>query len=212
MESNVFVVVTITDIASARVVALGRIPFEKAWLHQKECVRKRAADEIDDTILLCEHEPVYTFGRNFKQPLPEELPFPVYQIERGGKGTYHGPGQLMIYPIVKLQMPKILAFVRGLEQFVMDLSAEFGLQGRRRDGATGVWVGERKLASIGIAVTRGVTYHGAALNVNPNLSHFAAISPCGYAPEIMTSMSMELNREVSIHDVIEICTRKAFST
>lgn len=191
----------------ARLLDLGRISFEDAWSYQKDCVRKRAAGEIEDTILVCEHGPVYTFGRNFKQQLPVGLPFPVYQIERGGQGTYHGPGQLMIYPIVKLQMPKILAFIRSLEQFVMDLAAQFGVPSHRRDGATGVWVGERKLASIGIAVTRSVTYHGAALNVNPDLSHFAAIQPCGYDSSVMTSLSAELDQKITVQDVMPVILR-----
>lgn len=193
---------------SCEILDLGRIDFKAAWALQLEHVAKRARNEIEDTLLLCEHAPVYTFGRSVKE-IPIALPFPAYGIERGGKGTYHGPGQLVIYPIVKLPGPIVLKFIRKLEGWTIDLLAGFGLDSGRRIGETGVWTGkpdhgvcpQLKIASIGIAVKHWVTYHGVALNVNPDLEHFRAIQPCGYEPETMTSLKRELGREITVDEV-----------
>ena len=181
-------------------IDLGRIPYEEAWALQLELAERRAAGAIPDTLLACEHDPVYTFGRNYKSPLPP-LPFPAYKIERGGKGTYHGPGQLVLYPICKLEPKGILPFVRAQEAFAIGLLKSFGVEGETRAGETGVWIGRRKIGSIGIAVKRWVSFHGLAINVDPDLSHFAAIEPCGYSPEVMTSLAAELGRKIGVEEV-----------
>ncbi len=185
------------------IIDSGFISFEKAWGWQIDLVEKRRREEIPNTLILCEHEPVYTIGRNFKEKAPDSLPFPVFRIERGGKITYHGPGQLVLYPIWKLQPKKILPFIRSIEQSLINLLALFDLKAEARKGETGVWVGRKKIASIGIAVKHWVAFHGAALNINPELSNFFFIQPCGYPPDTMTSLSQELGKKISIAEVKE---------
>ena len=180
---------------------------------QQELVEKRVAGEIPDTVLLLEHEPVITRGRGLQftgEPRPRHMPAPVglpSQIafadsERGGDLTYHGPGQLVIYPIVKLDGSSewaphhdITSFLRRWEQMLIDVLAELGLKAESRENATGVWVGSQKLVSIGIAVRKWVTWHGLAINVVNDLSPFSLISPCGYSPEVMTNLKMLLPAE-----------------
>lgn len=194
------------------------MPYRAAWALQKELVAARLAGEAPDTLLLVEHEPVITVGRGAKgsylasgvwrvppQPgdsadacfvaLPGGARAEVIDVERGGQATYHGPGQLVAYPIVHLREGRrdLHAFLRALEQAVIDTLAELGLAAGRKPGATGVWIdGERKICSIGVAASRWVTYHGLALNVDPDLSHFAAINPCGFDATVMTSLAREL--------------------
>jgi lipoyl(octanoyl) transferase len=175
---------------------LGRMPYRECWALQKELVEARRAGAAPDTLLLVEHDPVITVGRGTKgEFLARGAPlFEVIEVERGGQATYHGPGQLVAYPIVKLAEGRrdLHAWMRALEQAVIDTLAESGLRAGRRDGATGVWIdGQRKICSIGVAASRWVTYHGLALNVNPDLSHFAAINPCGFEAAVMTSVATE---------------------
>lgn len=143
----------------------------------------------DDVLLMGEHERVVTLGRATPLPWPR-LSIPVVAVERGGQATWHGPGQLVLYPIVSLANLGIGVrdHLRALEAAVIATLARFGIAGERRDGATGAWVGERKVASIGVAVRRHVTWHGLALNVAPDLADFALIEPCGFAAGVMTSM------------------------
>jgi lipoyl(octanoyl) transferase len=166
---------------------------------QLSLVESRAAGEIEDTILFLEHEPVITRGRGLQftgAPRPRHMPVPVAlpsgmafsESERGGDLTYHGPGQLVIYPIVKINHD-IGAFLRGFEQIVIDELGVRGLTAEARESATGVWVGDRKIASMGIAVRKWVTYHGLAINIVNDLQPFHLISPCGFAPEVMTRVS-----------------------
>jgi lipoate-protein ligase B len=194
---------TLKHSESCAILDSGFLSFEKAWKWQVALVEQRIKEEIPNTLILCEHEPVYTVGRNYKEPLPHSLPFPIFQIERGGKITYHGPGQLIFYPIWKLEPKKILPFIRSLEQSIINLLSLFNIKSETRKGETGVWIGKKKIASIGIAVRHWVTFHGAALNVNPNLSHFFNIQPCGYPPETMTSLSQEFKKEISILEIKE---------
>ena len=144
----------------------------------------------DDAVLIGEHERVVTLGRATPQPWPV-LPIPVVPIERGGQATWHGPGQLVAYPIVSLAELGIGVrdYLRALERALLATLARFDLVGERHEGATGAWVGGRKVASIGVAVRRHVTWHGVALNVAPDLADFALIEPCGFAPSVMTSMA-----------------------
>ncbi len=187
--------------------------YEDAWKLQLELLEARAADQVSDTLLFVEHPAVITLGR--KTPgvrdgaaLPAEIGgVPVHIVERGGEATYHGPGQLVVYPIVKLNIkfgPK--AFLRAMEDAMISVLARFGVHAYWKEGATGVWLldsrnQERKIASLGIAVRKSVSYHGLALNVSNDLRPFTLISPCGYAPTVMTSLSEALGREVTVADV-----------
>lgn len=197
----------------------GLTAYDEASALQLDLVEKRARDEIPDTVLFLEHSPVITRGRGLQftgvvrerhMPAPVGLPSTIEfrESERGGDLTYHGPGQLVIYPILKLDgrgfgpSHDVAAFLRGFEQVAIDLLHDYGLTAERRESATGVWVGDRKVASLGVAVRKWVTYHGMAVNVTNDLAPFRYISPCGYSSEVMTSLR-ELGVEVSVADVIE---------
>ena len=180
----------------------GREPYEATWELQKDLVRRRTEGETEvDCLILVEHDHVITLGRkttpeNFK---PQDIP--VFQVERGGDATYHGPGQLVGYPIVRLATPNVQRFVRDLEDVLIQATRTFGVESVRVEGHPGVWVGGRKVASIGVAVTNWVTFHGFALNVNTDLSYFGLIKPCGLDPEKITSMERVLGREVPFEAV-----------
>jgi lipoate-protein ligase B len=174
----------------------GLADYRETWDLQRRLVAARQRDEIPDILLLLEHPPVITCGRATR---PEHLPVPrqmleqqgfqVFDIERGGSVTYHGPGQLVGYPIVDLHAydENIVGYVRMLERSIVRLLAAFGIEAATRPGFTGVWVGGEKIAAIGVAVKRRVTMHGFALNVNTDLAHFQVINPCGigYVPTSM---------------------------
>ena len=174
---------------------LGRVPYREARDLQSRLVDQRQRGEIGDVLLICEHEPVVTTGRGTQQGFLRDERFEVVEVERGGEATYHGPGQIVAYPIVKLAAGArdMHRWLRALEQAAIDALADAGLGCGRRDGATGVWVdGARKIVSIGVAARRWVTWHGLALNHDPDLSHFAAIRPCGFEAGVMTSLAREL--------------------
>jgi lipoyl(octanoyl) transferase len=179
---------------------LGRMEFGRALALQEEIVaEKRENPAAPDELLLLEHEPVYTIGRTpDKSSLlgASHLPYPLFPINRGGQATYHGPGQLMGYPIVDLRRcgQDLHKYLRWLEQFLIDLVGEYGITAGRREGLTGVWVGNRKIASIGVGVRHWITMHGFALNVCGDLTPFARIVPCGINNVTMTSMEQELQR------------------
>lgn len=189
-----------------RVEWLGRIPYRAAWDRQRELVAARDAGNTADTLLLLEHEPVLTLGRHAK---PEHVVTPadelerrgieVIRVERGGEVTYHGPGQLVAYPIVRLRDRGILLrpFVRALEASMADVALEYGVQAAARAGYPGIWVDPdgpavRKLGALGLRVEKGITYHGIALNVTTQLRDFALIDPCGIAGLDVTSIAREL--------------------
>ncbi|HEU5003208.1 MAG TPA: lipoyl(octanoyl) transferase LipB [Actinomycetota bacterium] len=175
-----------------RVVEPGLVPYAAALEWQGELHRRRVAGEIDDVVLLLEHPHVYTLGRRFA---PEHLladptalaarGIELYEADRGGSITYHGPGQLVGYPILALEPPAdAIAYLRSLEEVLIRVCADFSVAAGRREGMTGVWVEEQKLASIGVNVTRGVTKHGFALNVAPDLAFFGGMVPCGLPVEV----------------------------
>ena len=176
---------------------LGRVEFSAALAMQDEIVaRKIAAPDADDELLLLEHEPVFTMGRTPDQSsLGDEarLPHPLVKINRGGQATYHGPGQLVGYPIIDLRRrgQDLHRYLRAIEDFLIALCADYGVTAERREGLTGAWVGERKIASIGVGVRRWVAMHGFALNVCGDLMPFASITPCGIAGVEMTSLARE---------------------
>jgi lipoyl(octanoyl) transferase len=173
-----------------RIVPFGPGSYAQVHALQQEHVAKRIAGQGGDVILVGQHERVVTLGRGTKE-LVGGLPIPVVEIERGGQATWHGPGQLVAYPIVSLVERKrsIRDYLHALEEAILRTVAAFGVAARRRDGATGVWVGERKVASIGISCRRWVTFHGLALNVETDLGYFARIHPCGFDHTVMTSVA-----------------------
>ena len=180
-----------------RVRWLGRMDFATALALQEEIVLKKHRDSsMEDQLLLLEHEPVYTIGRTPDQSSllgAVHLPHPLFVINRGGQATYHGPGQLMGYPIIDLCRcgQDLHKYLRWLEQLLIDLLAENGITASRRESLTGVWVGNRKIVSIGVGVRHWITMHGFALNVSGDLSPFNHIVPCGINNIAMTSMEKE---------------------
>ncbi len=189
----------------ARVIDLGRREYGEAWKLQQDLVAQRQADAIADTLVLVEHPDVITLGRRQSSQANVIAPgdIPVFEIERGGDVTYHGPGQLVGYPIFKLDGDErdLHVYLRNIEEALIGVCSDVGLVGRRNPGWTGVWIGERKVASIGIAVRRWVTMHGFALNVSTDLSRFTAINPCGLDAAIMTSLSREANRRITLDEI-----------
>jgi lipoyl(octanoyl) transferase len=189
---------------------LGTVPYQPTWELQDELARQRRERRIGDRLLLLEHFPVYTIGRGGDEANllagPQrlrELGAEFVRIDRGGDITFHGPGQLVAYPIVELRDPLDLRrYVRSLEAAIIDTAATFGVAAGRIEGLTGVWVGgERKLAAIGVRVRRGVTTHGLALNVNTELAWFAEMIPCGIRDKEVTSLARELGRAVPMEEV-----------
>jgi lipoyl(octanoyl) transferase len=189
---------------------IGRIRYEDALALQEEIVaRKAATPGAEDELLLLEHEPVYTIGRTPDQSSlrdPAALPHPVIRINRGGQATYHGPGQLVGYPVVDLRTrgQDLHAYLRLLEEVLITGLASFGIAAAQRENLTGVWVAERKIASIGVGVRRWIAMHGFALNVARDLSAFSHITPCGIAGVEMTSIEREIERPVTVREAAEV--------
>ncbi|HEY9473874.1 MAG TPA: lipoyl(octanoyl) transferase LipB [Mycobacteriales bacterium] len=192
-------------------VRAGLVPYEQALAEQRRIHQARVTGEAPDTVLLLEHPAVYTAG---KRTEPWERPVdstPVVESDRGGKITWHGPGQLVGYPIVRLPDPvDVVAYVRRLEGVLIDVCAAFGLATARVSGRSGVWVPaddrgpDRKVAAIGIRVSREVTMHGFALNCDPDLTAFDKIVPCGITDAGVTSLSRELGRDVTVTEVLPV--------
>jgi lipoyl(octanoyl) transferase len=187
-----------------RVVDLGTRDYEATLELQRRLVARRQAGEIGDVLLLVEHPDVITVGRRAGAEAHVHDPdVKVVEIERGGDVTYHGPGQLVGYPILSLSEEErdLHRYLRALEEALLGLLTELELPGRRNPGWTGAWIGARKVASIGIAVRRWVTLHGFALNVCTALERFSAIDPCGLPAAVMTSVSAELGRAVTVDEL-----------
>ncbi len=183
-----------------RVRRLGRMPYDRALSLQERLVEEKVAGDPIDDLLLLEHDAVYTLGRGADEAdlmgVPERLGVPVFRVGRGGGATFHGPGQLVGYPIVHLRPSgrDVLPFVRRLEGSLIETCAAFGIEARTRPGLTGTWVGDEKIASIGIGVRRGIAFHGMALNVTTDVTYFAHIVPCRMAGLSTTSMQRVLGR------------------
>ena len=197
-------------------VRAGVVGYRRAWAWQRALVERRVVDEIPDTVLLLEHPHVYTIGRRGSHGdvlvSPEWLAArgaEVVQTDRGGQVTYHGPGQLVAYPITRLDGTKgVWPFLRRVEQALVDVAAGFGLQARGESGLlTGVWVGDAKLAAIGMRVSRGVTSHGFALNCSTDLARFNAIVPCGLPDKPACSLSSLLGRTVTVAETLPLVER-----
>ena len=191
----------------AHVMRLGRVAYPDAWALQKRLVEQRANGEIADTVIVCEHDPVYTVGRRRDAMANVLVPgdVPVVEVERGGDVTWHGPGQLVAYPILLLEGEKrdLHAHLHRLEDLMIAICGDFGVEAGRDPRNTGVWHGGKKLGSIGIACRRWVTWHGLALNVDPDLSYFARINPCGFEASIMTSLARVLGRPIALDAVAD---------
>jgi len=182
----------------------GRLSFEAGLALQERLVRLVQSGEAEETLILLEHEPVYTIGRTRdRSSLRDTLPHPVFETNRGGQATYHGPGQLTGYPILDLNTRgrDLHIYLRFLENYLIQFSAGFGVKAHRCEGLTGVWVGDRKLASLGVGVRKWITMHGFGLNVGTDLSGFASIIPCGISGVAMTSLSRELGHEIPVEEV-----------
>jgi lipoyl(octanoyl) transferase len=194
---------------------LGLIDYEQAWELQREIHREVADGKRPNTLLLLEHPPIFTAGR---RTLDSERPLDgskVIDVDRGGKITFHGPGQIVGYPIIKLRDSfDVVGFVRELENSLIEVCREFGISAERYCERSGVWLrdekGDRKIAAIGIRVARGVTMHGFALNVNPDLTFYEKIIPCGIPDAGVTSMESELNPAPSIEEVLPVLERHLY--
>ena len=197
--------------------SLGLIDYEEALAIQRQ-LHQEVVDQISaSSLLLLQHPPVFTAGR---RTLDSERPIDgsrVIDVDRGGKITFHGPGQIVGYPVVKLKKPNdVVGFVRELEKALIQICQDFNIKGQTYCERSGVWVrderGDRKIAAIGIRVAKGVTMHGFALNVNPDLSFFDRIIPCGIADAQVTSMEKELNRSISLEQVQEVVAARMKQT
>lgn len=196
-----------------------RIDYREAWTLQEKLVTARRLGILqNDIVLLLEHPPVFTLGRRggrecmlVSDDFLEKAGIPIIQVERGGNITYHGPGQLVAYPIVDLQGAriKVVDFVSGLEDVMLQTAECWGIAAERNDANRGVWVGPKKLGSIGIAVRRGISFHGLALNVQTDLTPFKWIQPCGLQDVGMTSMQHESSRSFSMQQV-RVVLKKRF--
>lgn len=193
---------------------LGVMAYEDAWALQRDVHARRVTDEIPDSCLLVEHPPVFTAGKrtqDFERPVDGA---PVIEVDRGGRITWHGPGQLVGYPIVKLPMPiDAVGHVRRIEAALIAVCADLGVEAIRIAGRSGVWVAAaddgpaRKIAAIGVRISRCTTMHGFALNADPDLSWFGRIVPCGLDDADVTSLSTELGRDVSVAAITPLVER-----
>ena len=195
----------------------GLVEYQKAWDAQRRIHEEVASGKRPNTLLLLEHPSVYTAGRRTDDAERPADGTQVIDVDRGGRITWHGPGQLVGYPIVRLQKPtELVGFVREIESALINVCEDLGISGVRVDGRSGVWIcddrGERKIAAIGIRVAKGVTMHGFALNVNPNLEAFAQIVPCGISDADVTSLQLELGRPITVDEVAPLVERHIFES
>jgi lipoyl(octanoyl) transferase len=191
---------------------LGRVAYSAAWAWQRELFLGRLDGQIGDSLMLLEHPPTYTLGR---RALEEDLVYDavqrdakgieMFKVDRGGRATYHGPGQLVGYPIMALgERYDVLAYLRKLEEALIRTCAELGVEARRDPEHTGVWVGTNKIGAIGVKITRGITMHGFALNVSTDLSMFAGIVPCGIQDRWVTSIEAETGTKTSVKEASQL--------
>jgi lipoyl(octanoyl) transferase len=188
---------------------MGLVQYEPAWERQRELFLSRLDGDRGDSLMLLEHPPTYTLGR---RTLPEDLVYgagecaargiEIYKVDRGGRATYHGPGQLVGYPIMALgERYDVLTYLRNLEEALIRTAADFGVQAGRDPDHTGVWVGLNKIAAIGVKITRGITMHGFAFNVTTDLKMFEGIVPCGIEQRWVTSLEAEAGTRLSVKEV-----------
>ncbi len=205
---------TITE-NKLKVTELGVVDYSSAWNLQKQIHQGVVDSQSENTLLLLEHPSVYTAGRRTQmqdRPLDST---PVIDVDRGGKITWHGLGQLVGYPIIKLKNPTdVVGFVRELETVLIEVCGESGIEAQRYCERSGVWIrdkkGDRKIAAIGLRVAKGVSMHGFALNVNPDLSAYTKIVPCGIVGAKITSIAVELARDINIDDVTPVIKKQIY--
>jgi lipoyl(octanoyl) transferase len=189
-----------------KILTPGRMSFEAALALQENLVADLQAGRGEETLVLLEHEPVYTIGRTRdRSSLRQNLPHPIFETNRGGQATFHGPGQLVGYPVLDLSRRgrDLHRYLRFLEDLLIGLSATYGVTAQNREGLTGVWVGPRKLASLGVGVRKWVSMHGFAINITRESTEaFAHITPCGLTGVEMTSLAHESGRDISIEDAL----------
>lgn len=204
------------------VLDLGRMDYRLAWEKQKELLQLRIEDKIPDTFIFCEHNAVVTLGRGAQreEDILEQIQKPnmeVISIERGGQATYHGPGQLVVYPICKLKGQAhrfvaggLVGLIRELERWMIDVLADFQVEGLSVDGKTGVWVGggQRKIASIGVAAKHWVTYHGLAFNFATGKDVWKGFQPCGFSPDVMTDLQLETKSHIDYKTITKAFRRR----
>ena len=199
----------ITQVSKIIINDLGSENFEDVWNMQKTLQKQRINDEIQDTLLLVEHEPVYTLGKNANQNhllQSRNRKIKIYNTDRGGDITFHGPGQLVGYPILDLNnyIKSVSWYMRNLEELIIKVIGEFGIIGNRIEGLTGVWVNNQKIGAQGVRISRWVTMHGFSINVSPDLSFYDGIIPCGIFNYGVTSMEELLNTKPNISEVKKI--------
>jgi len=201
------------------ILKLGIVDYAKAYDLQKNLLQKRIEDKCPNYLLLLQHNPVITMGRNgnkdnilVSRSALKSAGVELYEIDRGGDVTYHGPGQLTGYPIIHLRYFKkdVHWYLRQLEEVIIKVLAQYNITGKRLEGYTGVWVGDEKIAAIGIAIRRWVTYHGFAFNIHPDMSHFGMIKPCGITDKNVISLEKLLGRRVDV-DEVEDMTASSFA-
>ena len=192
--------------SSMNILDLGRMSYNSAWDIQKEYHKKVVSGKEPDTLIIVEHEPVYTLGKNANdnhllQSASEEIQ--VFRIERGGDITFHGPGQIVVYPILDLNryVKSVSWYMRTLEKIIIDTLSDFNIKAELKDGLTGVWVGDEKIGAQGVRISRWVTMHGLALNVNTDLRYFDGIIPCGIFDYGVTSMEKLMGSKQDINKV-----------
>ncbi len=184
----------------------GLVPYEEAWDYQRQIHASRLAGEIPDTLILLEHPPVYTFGKNADHSnLIDPRDAQVIQSDRGGDITWHGPGQLVGYPIINLEdhQKSVSWYMRNLEEVIIKTLEHHDIKGERVSGLTGVWVGNQKVCAMGVRLSRWVTMHGFALNVRPDMSYFNGMIPCGIKGKGVVSMQELLGNGITVEDVFQ---------
>lgn len=205
------------ETASLALKKAGLVDYERALKLQRSLHADIAENQRPNTLLLLQHPPVYTAGRRTLESEKPSDGSPVIDVDRGGKITFHGPGQLVGYPIVRLKNPNdVVGFVREIENALIGVCEELGISAQRYCERSGVWIrddhGDRKIAAIGIRVARGVTMHGFALNINPDLTYFDRIVPCGISDAQVTSVSKELYKDILVDEVEPIVERHLFES
>ena len=177
--------------------------YERVWRIQHTLVERRIAREIGDVLILVEHDHVFTLGRKGDERNILDRTVPVYRVERGGDATYHGPGQLVAYPIIDLNERGIgvKEFVKLLEDTCIGVLKRLGVEASSIEGKPGVWVGGRKIASIGLAIRHWVSFHGLAFNINPDMSYFHKIRPCGMESQLMTSLAQLMAKKYTLEEI-----------
>jgi lipoyl(octanoyl) transferase len=199
------------DMRQFEIIRAGLVPYEDAWARQREIHENVVAGSTPDTALLLEHPPVYTAGKRTEAWQRPTDGTPVIDVDRGGLITWHGPGQLVGYPIIKLGGPfDVVAYVRRMERLLIDVCAEVGVDAGQIEGRSGAWIAaddrgpDRKIAAIGVRVARGVTLHGFSLNCDPDMSWFDRIVPCGIVDAGVTSLSREADRDITVAEMLPV--------